>query len=278
MKTQKALSQKDWGRIIADALNESHPYPVDDLYTEIEKHLTEEDVTGWCEGELTFSDWALWNAVRIFFPDVEEIHIWGNPQGEPTPGDFSLPQFDETPGENLLRHVKAWDMEAVKTHAADLIEDADTSVSTFLYPIGIVWEGTGREQVVTMEVTAEMYSKHNPYTGKEENVGGHAHFETRDPDPMSDFLVADDMDSGTRFLSWASDCALEMDWTFSDLLEEAGVEYDTVCLGGDMHYYLDAEDEARAQIEAALRERFSERYPEEDPPATLEALRDLFYQ
>jgi hypothetical protein len=119
-----------------------------------------------------------------------------------------------------------------------------------------------------------MTSEYSPLDDEYVGTGARSYLETRDPSPISTFLVGDDMDSGSAWMETACMAAGEMNWTFDDLMHASGVRYDTAEFGGDVHFYFD-EDEARPNIERALLSRFNEKKDAGANPSSLDDLSDL---
>jgi hypothetical protein len=142
---------------------------------------------------------------------------------------------------------KFYSADEIKEDAARRIEDSDESVTSYTYPVGLIWQGTDEEQTVTVDVTAEMATEYDPFEDRYVTTGGHARFEDMTTDPAQTFINGKHEDRGPQWMESAVRIAREW-WTVGEMLRESGVTFDTAELAGDLFFYLENEEQAEQKV------------------------------
>ena len=156
---------------------------------------------------------------------------------------------------------KIYSADEIKEDAIERIKRSEKSVASYTYPVGTIWSGTKRETVVTMTVSAEMTTEYDPFEEKYVTTGARAFFEDSTTDPAAAFTDGETDDWGPAWMHDAVRLSHEVGpGSTGPLLDESGVEYNVVEVGGDLHYYFN-EETARRRIFRALHSYVADYYP-----------------
>lgn len=162
---------------------------------------------------------------------------------------------------------KFYTADEIKEDATSRIKEDDTSVTTYSYPVGVIWQGNEDETVVSVDVTAEK-------TGPQSKEP-HVFFETLESNPLQTFIDGEHGDYGSPFMENAVRVAREW-WSTEELLMQAGVKYDVVDFDGELFFFFD-EEKARDDIEETIVDAFNDTLGAEiDPqPSSLSEIEQL---